>query len=106
MQDTAQEINNNPIVGVGSDDGTGIRQALRNAAESATILFDAAAEQRFAFDADDATDKIVFVYAGLPDDVLAEFDRLREVLVEAEGDNTDINTNSVAADNYLFRELC
>lgn len=71
-------------------------------------LYDAHAEQRFAFEAEDGDGKykIAFVFAGLPDDVLAEFDRLREVLVEAEGDKTDINTNSVAADDYLFRELC
>ncbi len=46
------------------------------------------------------------IYRGLPDDVLTEYDRLREVFLESEGKATDLNTDSVAADEYLFEQLC
>lgn len=73
---------------------------------SAPVLYNAHNEQRFAFKVENGQYRITFVFKGLTDDVLAEYDRLREVLVEAEGSKTDINTNSVDADNYFFRELC
>ncbi|MBS1793351.1 MAG: hypothetical protein JSS81_05825 [Acidobacteria bacterium] len=72
------------------------------------ILFDADAEQRFTYEITDGEVKyeITQVYRGLPDEQLAEYDRLREVSVDTNGANTDVMTDSMSADDYLFRELC
>lgn len=71
-------------------------------------IYDPDAEQRFTFgiEGDDEKYVITQVYRGLPDEVLEEYDRLREVLLSAEGNKTDVNTDSMEADEYLFNELC
>lgn len=74
----------------------------------APVLYDADAPQKIALEIDDdeAKYEIVQHYRGLPDDVLVEYDRLREVVLETTGDTTDLNNNSTAADEYCFNELC
>jgi len=77
-------------------------------AEETIVLYDKEAAQRVALDIedDDAKYEMTQIYSGLPDDVLTEYDRLREVFLESKGKNTDLNTDAVAADEYLFKELC
>ena len=76
--------------------------------QTEVVLFDADAEQRFTLEieGDEAKYENTQIYIGLPNGVLEEYDRLREVFLESEGKNTDINTDAVAADEYLFGELC
>lgn len=74
----------------------------------APILYDADAEQSFTFEIedDDARYEITQVFGALEDKVIAEYDRFREVAVEQDGKDTEIKTNSVIADEYLFEKLC
>lgn len=78
------------------------------AAQKTKTLYNADTEQRFTFEIndDDARYEITQVYSGLPDEQLIEYDRLREVSLESEGNKTDLKTDSVEADDYLFNELC
>lgn len=83
-------------------------ETAQQTAEETAVLYDKNAAQRVALDIedDDAKYELVQIYSGLPDDVLTEYDRLREVFLESEGKSTDLNTDAVAADEYLFKELC
>lgn len=67
---------------------------------------DAEQSYEFTIEDDDARYELTQVFKGLPDNVLAEFDRLRELSLEGDGKTTDLKTNSVAADEYLFDQLC
>ncbi len=73
-----------------------------------TIKFNADAKQQFTFEVtdDDATYEITQVFSDLQDKILEQFDKLREVSLETSGKVTDMQTNSVVADEYLFDELC
>ncbi len=71
--------------------------------------YDADAPQSFTFEVEDEDSRyeITQVFKGLPDEALIAFDRLREVSLEGDGkQTTDVKTNSVEADEYLFDELC
>lgn len=72
------------------------------------LLFDADAIQKYILivEDDEAKYEITQIFKGLPDDEILEYDRLREVLLETEGEKSSINTDSSEADNYLFKELC
>lgn len=72
------------------------------------VLYDADAPQKFTYEITDGDSRydITQVFCGLPDDVLAEYDRMREVSLDTNGANTDLMTDSTGADEYLFRELC
>lgn len=76
--------------------------------ENAATVFDADAEQKYTLtiEDDEAKYELTQVYSGLPDEPLIEYDRLREVLLETNGNKSDLNTQSVEADEYLFNELC
>lgn len=77
-------------------------------------LYDANADQRFSFEFedDDAKYKVTHVYGPLygplADEVLAEFDRLREVIAEPDEatSSTDVKTLGIEATEYLFKEVC
>lgn len=83
-------------------------ETAQQTAEETVVLYDKDAAQRVALNIedDDAKYELIQVYSGLPDDVLTEYDRLREVFLESQGKNTDLNTDSAAADEYLFEQLC
>lgn len=55
---------------------------------------------------EDFSYQITQVFSGLPDDILIEYDRLREVFIESEGKNTNVKTNAIEANEYLFKALC
>ncbi len=82
--------------------------AQQTAQEKEVILYDKHAPQRVALNIedDDAEYVLVQIFSELPDHILQEYDRLREVFLETEGKNTELNTDAVAADEYLFGELC
>lgn len=71
-------------------------------------IYDADAEQRYTLtvEDDDAKYETTQVYGALTDEALTEYDRLREVLLESDGNKNDLNTDSTEADEYLFDELC
>jgi hypothetical protein len=100
MENTAQntETKQNIII-VGSDNATGTIAAL---------LYDKTAQQCFTLEisGDGNRYENTQIYKGLPDDVLEEFDRLREVMLDTNGAETGINTNSKDADDYLFENTC
>lgn len=81
---------------------------MTEAAQTKTLLYDATAEQRFTYEItdDDAKYEITQIYSGVPDDVLAEYDQLREVSLDSNGDKTDLLTDSTEADEFLFCTLC
>lgn len=77
--------------------------------QNAPVLYDADASQSFTFEVEDQDSRYetTQVFKGLPDEALSNFDRLREVSLEGDGKRTtDVKTNSVQADEYLFDELC
>lgn len=71
-------------------------------------LYNADAQQKFVFvvEDDEAKYELTQIFKGVPDNAVLEYDRLRQVLMEGEGANTDLNTDSMNADEYLFNELC
>lgn len=63
------------------------QQTAQQTAEETIVLYDKNAAQRVALDIedDDAKYEMTQIYSGLPDDVLTEYDRLREVFLESQG---------------------
>lgn len=98
----------NDNIAVGESESPENSSVNQKTSEETAILYDKNASQCVALDIENDEEKyeMTQVYSGLPDDVLIEYDRLREVFLESEGKTTDLNTDSVAADEYLFEKLC
>lgn len=81
---------------------------METTARKQQVMYDADAEQFVEYDALGEREKYTMrqIYAPLDDEVIIEYDRLREVLLEGGDKQTDLRTNSVEADEYLFDNLC
>ena len=73
-------------------------------------LYDATRKQKVEYKITDGGNeyhmKMMFAPLEGAEDVLAEFDRLRSVLIDQDGDNTDITTDGNDAVEYFFDEMC
>ncbi|HQU84499.1 MAG TPA: hypothetical protein PKY59_15280 [Pyrinomonadaceae bacterium] len=84
------------------------KNAANTAAVATVLLFNPDEPMKFKLNIEDQdfSYEIIQVFSGLPDDVLLEYDRLREVFIESEGKNTNVKTNAIEANEYLFEALC
>lgn len=83
------------------------------AQKTEVVLYDAKAQQfiKYEVTGDGAKYDMTQVFDPINanvnvDEAIFEYDRLREVLLEGGEKQTDIKTNTVEADNYLFDALC
>ena len=73
-------------------------------------LYDANKQQSVSYKITDTNQEyhITQLFASLEknDDVLAEYDRLRSILIDQDGDETDILTDGRDSTDYFFDEMC
>lgn len=67
---------------------------MENTAQATAAVYDASAEQHVDYQVTGDGEKytMVQVYAPLDDEVILEYDRLREVLLEGGDDQTEVKT--------------
>lgn len=69
-------------------------------------LYDVAAEQRHAFIVEEDESQSTIVHICRPfNNLLEDYDRMREVTLQQEGKETEIETASIEADEWLFGEI-